>query len=343
MNKKIVLLNAIQNGFLENAEYHPSTPSSFIELNYAKEGAAINYCVEGNSILSGTPSIDSPASIAGVGVMNSDIYFNIYTENTLGGKREFGFLVPRGLYKLGNLCDKADYINQKTYLYTRFFNLIDMLNEEQMEVFRKDEDVVYMQLPFGGRVDIPCLSFIWPYNSEGSFNSENFGTTTINNIPIIYFGFSWDRLGLVYEDDIVYQKEDLEKTPLSDTDIVNVCISYMNTLEKTLFGILGALNNPEIIKTTLPDFKLYQGKNKIYIDIENEPIYFITKGKEKIITEDNKNIITEGSRMITSIPLTSDGNFVVSEDNFVLATSDASDLAKPYTFSISYRSSMKLS
>ena len=144
MKRKFMLLQAIENGFSVHAAEHSASGIQNLQLIYAKEREALNYFIEGNTSISKTPSIDAPANIEGVGVRRQNNYFTITTTNEERQETSIGFLVPRTLYRVGNVSDTVDFISQSTKLYTKFFNIIDIMEEEDLSVFRKDENVIYI-------------------------------------------------------------------------------------------------------------------------------------------------------------------------------------------------------
>lgn len=342
MERKVILLQAIKNGFLAQSEVSPQPSAESIVLEYAKEGKALNYQIEGNINIIGEPTVDVPATIEGVGVRRGDNYYIMKTIDKNGRKAVVKFLVPGVLYKVGSVVDKIDYETQSTYLYTKFFNLIHMAQSETMEVFRKDEDVVYMSLPYQGRTDAPCYSSIWPFNEEGTFNSENIGVDNNGDEPLLYFGFSWNRLNLVYENSVAYRVDDIEKTPLTDSEIVEVFFDYMCGLEENLLEVLGALYYPTVINTVLPPLVLTAGENTISVTIIDCAVYFATEGKDYIVTEEGKYLTTENSNTVKGVLVTSAGEILVSQDGEILVVGESIDILPPDRILVTYKSSMKL-
>ena len=341
MKRKFILLQAINNSFVTDVENQSVSGVNSIALTYAKERGVINYSIEGNLNISGVPSLDSPVDITGVGDgINS--YFEIKTINALGSERLWSFLLPRALYKIGNVQDYADYRTQTTYLNTLVTNLQEDLTLEQMSIYRKDTDVVYFKAPYAGKSTEPCCSPAWPFNTNNAtFNSENMGITVLSNVAYMYFGLSWSRLGLAYETGTVYEIDDVEKTPLSDSEIIQIIFSYINSLDYPACRIIGGRTVPELVETVLPSLMLFKGDNTIELNIGADDVRFITESGDYIITEGGDYLNLDEDSNIPVILTTKTGDILMTKDDEELIVGRILAPALPSRLSVTYVSSIK--
>ena len=346
MKRKFILLQAIENGFLTHADNYSSLGVDYVTLLNAKEKVAADYFIEGNTEILGTPSIDAPAAFAATGYGENN-YFELTVSDEYGHETNKNFLLPRPLYKVGNIADKIDYLAQTAYYYVSIFNLLDILDINIMDIFRKDADVVYVSIPYDGRNDSPCLSLIWPFNeNNANFNLENMGIYNSNENLLLYFGLSWDRLGLAYENNTVYYKTDLEKTPLSNEAVLEICVNYISTLSRKNLKMLGTKITPDSIKINLPSLHLFKGQNTVNLSMGAETIGFITENKDKITTENDDYLTLEGTQEGPTFLVDSTGKYLTTRDGekLIIGTDvEVVETILPYKISIDYKTFIKAS
>lgn len=296
MLRKHILLQAIENGFDARENNYPPT------LNYAKERNALNFQIQGNTFQFDTPSIDNPVSFEPFGIADGDYRVKIFIVAESGESKEEAFLLSRGLYKVGNKVDYVDFISQKAYFNTKIYNLIDLIDVYELEIRNKQKDVVCVSIFYEGNAEEECYSSIWNFNKDDNSNREVIGIDSINSR--LFFSLNWSRIGLNYENGIVYNEKDQEKKSLEDEEVLFAIKNFLGTLPYKDLNILGANNAIEEENIFLPTLSLYRGRNNLSLAIEGLAETFSINESQtqtstsSLITEDNKLMLTEDGRTL---------------------------------------------
>ena len=287
MNRRIALLEAIENGFTKQINNYP------VNLTEAKEKNSLNYRVYGNTEMVGVPNLDYPAFLEGVG-KEQDLSCRVTVESG-NNSHYITFTLPMPLYKVGNSIDYIDFQTQKAYINTGFINIGDYLYNDELEIYSKKSNVIYLSIPYSGKNEENCFSPMWSYNGDITADTESIGIDLENDV--IFFSIAWSRLGLQNIGGIVYRIGDNTQTPLTDGEILDKVIDYLGTIAEENLDVLIATSEENEINMTLPQLSLYKGNNSITFSssVVTNVDYFVTESEDYLITEADRNIITENS------------------------------------------------
>ena len=164
---------------------------------------------------------------------------------------------------LRKIGDYADYIDFKNKRVVR--NIVKRTLGVG-NIYKKLKNVIRFggsKVP--GKLDYHMLSTIFRNYSSFGHDAE-----TVFHHPsslyAYYISIYWHRLGLTYDGTNVYRTDDIEKTPLTDNQIINIAKEWLKTLSNKDKEVFIILEKPTEKTISLPALKALKGTNVISVD-----------------------------------------------------------------------------
>ena len=180
---------------------------------------------------------------------------------------------------LRKVGDYADYIDFKTGKVVRNVFESTITINEVYGIYGKCSNVVrfgcYIPDHPKQKKDENMLSVMLPYDQSWTADKESIFHHNTSNVNY-YFSFLWSRLGLVYDGTNVYKVDD-GGTSITDAEIKNICLDFLNSLSEEYRKIYMILETPTEETIDIPEFSTIAGGTTFEVLTSVQPSQIMVK------------------------------------------------------------------